>query len=240
MKSLNSKISLPSHVGIIMDGNRRWAKKHFLPSIKGHARGAEVFKSICRCSSEMGIKYLTAYAFSTENWKRSKEEITYLMGLLGKYLNEIIAESFDLENVKIRFIGDTSKFSSKLTSLMQKIEIRSSQNTGMTLNIAINYGSHEEISSAVKSISQDVLSGKLSPNNISENEISRRLYTGNQPDVDLIIRTAGEQRISNFMLWQSAYAEFYFTKTLWPDFSIAEFHKAIMEYNSRVRRFGGA
>ena len=239
MKTSFKPTALPSHIGIIMDGNRRWAKKRFLPSVKGHSKGAEVLKSISLYCNKLGLKYLTVYAFSTENWKRSNEEVTYLMRLFKKYLNDVIAEIFKLENIRIKFIGNTSVLSSEIKDLISQIEEKSSQNTGMTLTIAFNYGGKEEIKSAVKSLVKDVISGCVAFEDISEDELSKRMYAPTHPDVDLIIRTAGEQRISNFMLWESAYCEFYFTKVLWPDFNQTEFDKAIEEYNSRTRRFGG-
>lgn len=235
-----SNSSLPTHIGIIMDGNRRWAKKRFLPSVYGHSRGAETFKSITLYCNKIGIKYLTVYAFSTENWKRSKDEVSYLMNLFKKYLNDTIAEKFGFENIRIKFIGDISKLSEEIQNMIFRIEEKSAQNTGMTLNIAINYGGREEITHIAKSIADDIKSGKIMPDDISDECISKRLYNLDQPDVDLIIRTAGEQRISNFMLWQSAYAEFYFTSVLWPDFCEKELNKAINEYSIRTRRFGGA
>ncbi len=239
MTTIHSGNSLPTHIGIIMDGNRRWAKKRFLPSNYGHSKGAETFKSISLYCNKIGIKYLTVYAFSTENWKRSQNEISHLMILFKKYLNSAI-EKFSLENIKVKFIGNLSKFPQQIRDLVLKIEKGSSANTGMVLNIAISYGSREEITHAAKTLLEDVNSGKISVNRVSENLVSERLYNSGQPDVDLIIRTAGEQRISNFMLWQSAYAEFYFTSTLWPDFNERELNKALDEYSTRIRRFGGA
>lgn len=235
-----SNNSLPTHIGIIMDGNRRWAKKKFLPSLYGHSRGAEVFKSIAIYCNKIGIKYLTVYAFSTENWKRSKYEVSYLMNLFKKYLSDTMLEKFGFENIKIKFIGDISKFSDEMISMIKEIETKSNKNNGMVLNIAINYGGREELTHATKLISQEIKNNKLNIENISEEYLSSKLYNSGQPDIDLIIRTADEQRISNFMLWQSAYAEFYFTSTLWPDFNENELNKAINEYSTRVRRFGGA
>ena len=235
-----SNNSLPTHIGIIMDGNRRWAKKKFLPSLAGHSRGAEIFKSMAIYCNKIGIKYLTVYAFSTENWKRSKDEVSYLMNLFKKYLSDTILEKFGFENIRIKFIGDISKFPAEMRKMIKKIETKSSKNNGMTLNIAINYGGREELTNATKLIAQEIKENKINIEDISEEYLSNKLYNSNQPDIDLIIRTAGEQRISNFMLWQSAYAEFYFTSILWPDFNENELNKAINEYSTRVRRFGGA
>lgn len=235
-----SNNSLPTHIGIIMDGNRRWAKKKFLPSLAGHSRGAEIFKSMAIYCNKIGIKYLTVYAFSTENWKRSEDEVSYLMNLFKKYLSDTILEKFGFENIKIKFIGDISKFPAEMRKMIKKIETKSGKNNGMTLNIAINYGGREELTNATKLIAQEIKDNKIDIKDISEEYLSKKLYNSSQPDIDLIIRTAGEQRISNFMLWQSAYAEFYFTSILWPDFNENELNKAINEYSTRVRRFGGA
>lgn len=227
MSSGNNKLN---HVGIIMDGNRRWAKKHLLSSFDGHKQGVENFKEIARYSNKIGIKNLTVYAFSTENWRRTQEEVNYLLNLFEKYLTGVL-EEFDIENVKIRFIGDMSKFSQKIQDLILQIEQKSCQNTGMILNIAVNYGSREEICSAIKKISS-----KEFNNNITEKEISNNILS---PDLDLVIRTGGEKRLSNFMLWQSAYAELYFTDILWPDFTVHDLEDALKDYSKRTRKFGG-
>ncbi|MBQ3093189.1 MAG: di-trans,poly-cis-decaprenylcistransferase [Clostridia bacterium] len=227
MSSGNNKLN---HVGIIMDGNRRWAKKHLLSSFDGHKQGVENFKEIARYSNKIGIKNLTVYAFSTENWRRTQEEVNYLLNLFEKYLTGVL-EEFDIENVKIRFIGDMSKFSQKIQDLILQIEQKSCQNTGMILNIAVNYGSREEICSAIKKISSQEFN-----NNITEKEISNNILS---PDLDLVIRTGGEKRLSNFMLWQSAYAELYFTDILWPDFTVHDLEDALKDYSKRTRKFGG-
>lgn len=240
MDVLNSITSLPKHLGIIMDGNRRWAKKRFLPSFQGHSKGAEAFKSVCVYCNKIGIKYLTVYALSTENWKRSEEEITYLLKLFRKYLLNVLEKKFGIENIKINFIGDITKFPSDIKNLMEKIQKESANNTGLQLNVAMNYGGRNEIVSAVRKIVSEVQEKKINSVDITEDYFSDKLYTSNQPDVDLIIRTADEKRLSNFLLWQSAYAEFYFTSTLWPDFNEIELNKALHEYNRRIRRFGGA
>lgn len=237
-ESLNAD-SLPLHVGIIMDGNRRWAKIHNLPVSAGHAKGAETFKNLALYCNKIGLRHLTAYAFSTENWKRSEGEVSALMLLFKKYL-KMVMEEFKDENIKVKFIGDVSKFSEDIKEMIKTIETETKNRTGLNLNIAMNYGGRAEILRAVQKISEDVQNGKLELENIDEKLIENNLYTVGQNDVDLIIRTANEQRISNFLLWQAAYAEFYFTKVLWPDFSENEFNKAILEYNKRIRKFGGA
>ncbi len=231
--------TLPLHVGIIMDGNRRWAKKNGLPVYSGHSQGAEVFKSLALYCNKIGLKHLTVYAFSTENWKRSTAEVSALMILLKKYLNKVIKE-FSSENIKMKFLGDVSAFSSDIQKLIQKIEKDSANNKGLQLNIAINYGGKSEILRATKKLAEKVSLKEIDIKNIDEKMFSENLYTHSQPDIDLLIRTGGEKRISNFMLWQCAYAEFYFTDTLWPDFSEKAFDDAINEYFSRARRFGGA
>lgn len=237
-ESINAD-SLPLHVGIIMDGNRRWAKQKNLPVSSGHAKGAEVFKNLALYCNKIGLKHLTVYAFSTENWKRSEQEVSALMLLFRKYLKMVMKEFKD-ENIKIKFIGDISKFSEDIQSMVKTIEFETKERTGLNLNIAMNYGSRAEIIRAAKNICKDILDKKLKIEDIDEKLFENNLYTIGQGDIDLIIRTAGEERISNFLLWQSAYAEFYFTKKLWPDFSEDEFNKAINEYNKRIRKFGGA
>lgn len=230
---------LPLHVGIIMDGNRRWAKKKGLPVYLGHSRGAEVFKSLALHCNKLGLKYLTVYAFSTENWKRSAAEVSALMLLLKKYLNKVIKE-FSNENMRMKFLGDISAFSEDIQKLIKKIEKDSENNSGLQLNIAINYGGKNEIIRATKNLAEKVSKNEIDISSIDDKLFSDSLYTHGQPDVDLLIRTGGEKRISNFMLWQCAYAEFYFTDILWPDFSEKSFGDAINEYFSRSRRFGGA
>ena len=237
---MESNNTLPVHIGIIMDGNRRWAKNHFLPTFQGHSKGAEVFKNIAIHCNEIGDKYLTVYAFSTENWKRSEEEVSYLMRLFGSYLKDVINEKLGKENIKIKFIGAISKLPEKIRKLIAEAEEKSSQNTGLNLNIAVNYGGREEIANAAKILAQEVKEGKITPEEITEKYLETKLYSAGQPDVDLIIRTANEQRTSNFMIWKSAYAELYFTPVLWPDFNEKELEKALKEFSGRTRRFGGA
>ncbi len=230
--------NLPAHIGIIMDGNGRWAKKRGLPRKAGHVAGAKTFRKIARYCSNIGIKYLTVYAFSTENWKRPEDEVLSLMKLFKSYLEEAIADFKD-DDIVVKFIGDKSAFSSELIELMNENEECSKYRTGMTLNIAMNYGSRDEIVNAVKNICGDVQSGKVSADSINEQLISDYLYTSGQPDPDLIIRPSGEYRISNFLLWQSAYTEFVIMNKLWPDFNEADLDEALNIYASRNRRYGG-
>lgn len=238
MINSNDSCDLPLHVGIIMDGNRRWAKKHHLPTATGHAKGAETFKKLALYCNKIGLKYLTVYAFSTENWNRSKAEVSALMLLFRKYIDDVL-NKFEKENIKIRFIGDTSKFSEDIQNGIKRVETRTKNYTGLNLNIAMNYGSRAEIVHASRKIAEKILNGDMSKDDITEETFTKNLYTHDIPDLDLIIRTAGEQRLSNFFLWQSAYAEFYFSDVLWPDFNESEFQKAINEYSKRTRKFGG-
>lgn len=230
--------ALPRHIGIIMDGNGRWAKKRGLPRSAGHKAGAESLKKIITEANNLGVEYITVYAFSTENWKRPKEEVDYLMGLLMDYL--INAEkTLAGENVVIRAIGSRKELSEEMQRQIVKTEEFTKNNTGIVMNIALNYGGREEILHAVKDISRAVKAGEISTDDISERNISDALYTGGQPDVDLLIRTSGEMRLSNFMLWQVSYAEMWFTDKLWPDFKPADLRKAIYDFQNRGRRFGG-
>ena len=231
-------LNLPSHIGIIMDGNGRWAKKRGLPRKAGHRQGAKTFRTITRYCSDIGIKYLTVYAFSTENWKRPQEEVDALMSLFKSYLNEAL-EDFKDDSIVVKFIGDKSGFNDELRELMVENEESSKDRDGMVLNIAMNYGSRDEIVRAVKNISTDVKSGKIDVENIDEALFSNYLYTAGQPDPDLIIRPSGEYRISNFMLWQAAYTEFVIMNKLWPDFEKSDLDEAINIYSQRNRRFGG-
>lgn len=231
----NAKI--PVHVGVIMDGNGRWAKKRGLPRKVGHRQGAQNFRAITRHAKEVGVKYITFYAFSTENWKRPKDEVDALMNLFEKYLDEL--DDFLKEHVRIRFIGDRSKLSESLQQKMLDSERKSKDYDIMTLLLAINYGGRDEICHSCKTLAQQVKEGKLEPENITMDMIEQNLYTGDVPPVDLVIRPSGEQRLSNFMIWQCAYAEFYYSDILWPDFNNDEFDKAILAYSERNRRFGG-
>ncbi len=229
--------SVPVHVGVIMDGNGRWAKKRGMPRKYGHREGAKTFRAITRYAKEMGIKYITFYAFSTENWQRPADEVKSIMDLFEKYLDEV--RDFVDENIRVRFIGDRSKLNPRLQDKMHRVEEDSKDFDAMTLILAINYGGRDEITHAVKEIAKSVESGQLSPEDITQELIQSRLYTGGIPDVDLIIRPSGEQRLSNFLIWQSAYAEYYFTNILWPDFSKKDLENAVLAYSERNRRFGG-
>lgn len=234
----HSQILLPSHIGIIMDGNGRWAKKRGLPRKAGHSAGAKTFRKITRYCSDIGIKYLTVYAFSTENWKRPDDEVKSLMKLFKSYLEEAL-EDFKDDSIVVKFIGDKSKFDDDLRSLMIENEESSKDRNGMVLNIAMNYGSRDEIIRAVKNICTDVMDSKLLKDDIDEKIFSDYLYTSGQPDPDLIIRPSGEYRISNFLLWQSAYTEFVIMNKLWPDFEKSDLDEALKIYSSRNRRYGG-
>ncbi len=233
-----SSLNLPKHVGIIMDGNGRWAKKRGLVRSMGHREGAKTFRKIARYCSNIGIKYLTVYAFSTENWKRPTDEVNYLMKLFERYLKEAL-EDFKEENNRVLFLGDKSGFSENLQNLIKEVEESSKYCTGMTLNIAMNYGGRDEIVKACKSIALKVKNSELSLDNIDEEVLSNEMYTKGQDDPDLIIRPSGEYRLSNFLTWQSAYSELVFMDILWPDFTEKDLDRAILEYNSRNRRFGG-
>lgn len=235
---------LPTHIAIIMDGNGRWAKKRALPRTAGHAVGAETFRRVATYCKDIGIKYLTVYALSTENWSRPKDEIEAIMKLLEKYLYESI-EKMERDRVKMKFLGDTSILSPKLQELIAKTEEISKKFDGVQVNICLNYGSRAEILRAVNEImrSSSIAHGSTSHESvlaeITEESFSKHLYTSDIPDPDLIIRPSGEMRLSNFLLWQSAYSEYYFTDTLWPDFDEQELDKAIIAYQQRNRRFGG-
>lgn len=221
------------HIAIIMDGNRRWAKEKHLPSAMGHQKGVDSLRSTMRLFDKFGIKYLTVYAFSTENWNRKKEEVEFLMGLLAKtLLNEL--DDMHKENVRIRFLGDLTKLSKNLVDIVKNAENKTKDNTGVNLNIAFNYGSRDEITNALKAIVQEGLKSE----DITEDTISNHLYTKDIPDPDLLIRTGGEKRISNYLLWQLAYSEIYVTDAYWPEFDENELSKAIVEFEHRNRRFG--
>ena len=220
------------------DGNGRWAKKRGLPRKAGHREGAKTFRTITRYCSDIGIKYLTVYAFSTENWKRPEDEVGALMRLFKSYLEEALSDFKD-DDIVVRFIGDKSGFSPELQALMTENEESSASRDGMVLNIAMNYGSRDEIVRAVKNISADVRDGKLDAEKIDSDLISGYLYTAGQPDPDLIIRPSGEYRISNFMLWQAAYTEFVIMNKLWPDFTTDDMDEALRIYAQRNRRYGG-
>lgn len=229
--------AVPAHVGIIMDGNGRWANARRLPRSAGHRAGAENFRTITRYASKIGVKYLTLYAFSTENWSRPAEEVGALMSLFKDYLEEALRDFMD-ENIRVRFIGDVSAFSPELQKLIREVEEASSVKTGMVLNLAMNYGGRTELVRAARAFAEEVKAGRAEPGELTEQKLSGYLYTAGQPDPDLIIRPSGEQRISNFLLWQSAYAEFVYFDILWPDFKPEDLDEAIRIYSSRQRRFG--
>ncbi|MBQ9964080.1 MAG: isoprenyl transferase [Clostridia bacterium] len=229
---------VPEHIGIIMDGNGRWAKKRGLPRQAGHVTGAKVFRTIAKHCEKRGIKVATFYTFSTENWKRPQEEVDAIMNLLREYLKESLAD-FKKENIRTRFIGDRSMLAPDIQELMAEAEEATAQKDGMILNIAINYGGQAEIATAVRAIAQDVKDGALDPDAIDETCIEQRLYTAGQPPVDLILRPSGEYRLSNFLIWQCAYAEYVFDEILWPDFTTADLDRALDVYAGRHRRFGG-
>ena len=230
--------NLPKHVAIIMDGNGRWAKKRGLPRSAGHSVGAANFRTITKYCSKIGISYLTVFAFSTENWKRPLEEVNALMNLFKEYLEEALRDFAD-ENIRVIFLGDKTAFSKTLQALIEETEQSSKNKDGMVLNIAMNYGSRDEIVRAAKKLASEVKEGSLSIDEINEQIFSDRLYTAGQPDPDLIIRPSGEYRISNFLLWQSAYAEYIIMDRLWPDFKPNDLERALDEYSLRNRRFGG-
>ncbi|MDR3178586.1 MAG: isoprenyl transferase [Oscillospiraceae bacterium] len=234
----NKNKNLPKHLAIIMDGNGRWAKKKLLPRSVGHKFGAKNFRSITRYCNSIGILYLTVFAFSTENWKRPKEEIKFLIVLFKQYLKEALKD-FKKENVKIKFLGERNVFPKEVISLINEAEKISLNSTSMFLNIAMNYGSRSEITRAVRLIAKEVAKEKININDINESIVSDNLYTFSQPDVDLVLRTGGEKRISNFLLWQSAYAEYIFSDVLWPDFKPQDLQLALAEFSLRKRRFGG-
>lgn len=233
---------VPQHIGVIMDGNGRWAKKRALPRKFGHREGAQTFRTITRHAKKLGVKYITFYAFSTENWKRPKDEIDSIMNLFEKYLDEV--RDFIEENIRICFIGDRTMLRPELQRKMSDVERDSRYFDSMTLLIAINYGGRDEITHSVRTIARLVESGRMKADEITDDTVARYLYTAQMdgdcaPDVDLIIRPSGEQRLSNFLIWQAAYAEYYFTDILWPDFKPSDLEKAVIAYSDRNRRFGG-
>lgn len=229
---------IPTHVAIIMDGNGRWAKKRNMPRVKGHYEGMQTVKKITKYASKLGIKYLTLYAFSTENWARPKEEVSYLMDLPEKMFTSFMPELME-NNVKVEVIGVVEKLPENTRKAVEDAIEQTKNNTGLKLVFALNYGSKDEIVTAVKRIAQGAANNEYKVEEIDEQLISDNLFTKDTPDPDLLIRTSGEQRISNFLLWQIAYSEFIFTKVAWPDFVEEEFYKALLEYQSRDRRFGG-
>lgn len=229
---------IPQHVAIIVDGNGRWAKSKGMPRNYGHARGAKNLEVICRDAYNMGIKYLTAYLFSTENWKRSQEEVDALMKLFRSYTKTCVKTARD-NNMKVRVIGDPTALDQDLQDSLKELEESSKNNTGLNFQIALNYGSRDEIVRAVRKVAQECKAGTLSPEDITEETFPNYLDTAGIPDPDLLIRTSGEQRLSNYLMWQLAYTEFYFTDVPWPAFTKADLQLAIEKFNGRERRFGG-
>lgn len=236
MTNVTTKM-VPAHLAIIMDGNGRWAQKRGLPRAMGHKKGAETVKEITRACGELGIKYLTLYAFSTENWQRPPEEIDTLMGLLRDYLKSDLKEIQE-NGVRIRFIGERYMLDSDIAGQMEKLEKETAANNKMTLCIALSYGSRQEIIAAARKIAAMAKAGQISPEDIDIKMFSDMLYTRDIPDPDLVLRTSGEQRVSNYLLWQLAYAELFFTPTLWPDFTKAELEAVLTDYSNRERRYG--
>ena len=230
---------IPQHVAIILDGNGRWAKSKGMPRNYGHSKGAKNLEVICEDAWNMGIKYLTVYLFSTENWKRSKEEVDGLMKLFRSYTRTCI-KTARKNNMRVRVLGDPTALAEDLQASLKELEESSKENTGLQFQIAINYGSRDEIVRAVRHVAADCVGGKLSPDQITETVFSGYLDTRDVPDPDLLIRTSGEQRLSNYLLWQLAYTEFYFTEVPWPAFTKEDLWKAIEKYNARERRYGGA
>lgn len=228
---------VPKHIGIIMDGNGRWAKKRFLPRAMGHRQGAQALDKLTKEAEGLGVEYITVYAFSTENWKRSKDEVDSIMGLLREYINRFFNDKKSI--LKIRSAGDLTALFPDLQADIEKLKEQSKDRPGMTLTIAINYGGRDEIRRAVTKIAEDVKAGKIQPEDINDQMISDNLDTAGIPDPELIIRTSGEFRTSNFLMWQSAYSEYYITDKLWPDFNVEDLKDAIKAYQTRDRRFGG-
>ena len=232
------ELEIPTHVAIIMDGNGRWAKKRLLPRNMGHRQGAKVLEQICRDAAELGIRYLTVYAFSTENWKRSTEEVTGIMNLLRNYLTNCV-ERASKDGLRIRVIGDRSALDADIVEMLEHAEQETAKFDKLDFTIALNYGGRDELRRASVKLAKQVQQGVLSPDQITEELISQTLDTAELPDPDLLIRTSWELRLSNYLIWQLAYTEFYFTDTLWPDFDMESLKEAVRYYNGRERRFGG-
>lgn len=229
---------IPQHIAIILDGNGRWAKAKGMPRNYGHTAGAKNVETVCQAAHDLGVKYVTMYAFSTENWNRPEGEVEALMKLLESYLKNCI-KTADKNNMRVRVIGDTTRLSERFQERIRELEAASAKNDGLNLQIAINYGSRDEMTRAMRRMSKDVVAGKRKPEEITESVFEEYLDTAGIPDPDLLIRTSGELRLSNFLLWQLAYSEFYFTDVPWPDFHKEELERAIEAYNKRDRRFGG-
>lgn len=230
-------LTIPQHVAIIMDGNGRWAKKRFMPRSYGHVQGSKVVEKVIRAAGEMGIKYLTVYAFSTENWKRPEEEVGTLMKLLNNYLDDCIKKC-KKNNMRVKVIGEIHRLSPELQEKIVRLEEESKEYDGIQFTMALNYGSRDEMVRAMRKMTADVKKGVIAEEEITEELFASYLDTAGMPDPDLMIRTSGEERLSNFMMWQLAYTEFYFTDVLWPDFGKEELIKAVEYYNGRDRRFG--
>ncbi len=228
---------MPRHIAIIMDGNRRWAKAQGKPASFGHKEGAKILEKIVRYANKIGLEYITVYAFSTENWKRAEEEVKALMMLLQSYLDDY-SKRADTENIRVKILGDISALAPGMQKSIYNCMERTKNNTGVTFNIALNYGGRDEIVKAIKSIASKVKEGKLDIQDISEEMVSNNLYTKEEPDPDLLIRTSGEMRLSNFLPWQLVYSEFLFIDKNWPDFTEEDLDSAIMEYQKRTRKFG--
>ncbi len=229
---------IPAHIGIIMDGNGRWAKKRGLPRSMGHKAGAKAFREIIKHCHNRKIKFLTVYAFSTENWKRPKDEVDAIMKLLGEYLDEAFQREDENKEVCVRILGDIRPLSQQLQEKIHRLEEQTRNNNGITVNIALNYGGRDELVHGVKALAEKIKDGSLQPEELTEESISSVLYTAGQPDPDLIIRPSGELRLSNFLIWQAAYSEFVFMDVLWPDFGEKELDQALEQYQRRDRRFG--
>ena len=233
-----STLNIPEHVAIILDGNGRWAKNKHMPRTYGHTVGSKVVERTVEDASDIGIKYLTVYVFSTENWKRSQDEVSMLFSLIERYLRSLIKKS-KKNNVRCRIIGRRDNMSSSMLQVIEKLEEETKDNTGLTFTLAINYGGRDEITRAVQGIAQDVKDGKLKAEDITESTTSDYLDTSGLPDPDLLIRTGGDERLSNYLPWQLTYTEFYFTPVLWPAFTKNDLIDAVIKYNGRDRRFGG-
>ena len=231
-------MNVPNHIAIILDGNGRWAKAKGMPRSYGHVKGCANLETVCDYMKELGVKYVTVYAFSTENWKRPEEEVGALMQLFRFYAKRLLAMA-EKNNIRVRMIGERGRFASDIVDAINVLEEKTKKNTGMTFVIAVNYGSRDEITRAVRKIMTDVEKGKIAPEDMTEKVFASYLDTAGIPDPDLMIRTSGELRLSNYLLWQLAYSELYVTECLWPDFNKEELLNAIRQYNKRERRFGG-
>lgn len=229
---------IPEHIAVIMDGNGRWAKQRMLNRLKGHKAGIEAVRETIRCASDLGVRFLTIYSFSTENWKRPEEEVTGLMDLFAKTMLAEV-DALHQENVRVMTIGDMSALPAETQEAFQEAQDKTKNNTGMTLVVALNYGARSELVTATQALISEVVQNNMNPSDITEEDIACHLYTAQVPDPELVIRTSGEMRLSNFLLWQAAYAEFVCTPVLWPDFNRYELLKCLLEYQGRSRRFGG-